>query len=298
MSDVMAKQIFRMPMAEYIRNLKRSDMYRHPLFCAGELHDPFDPANPFTYQGPLPAIEKDWHFSGDLVPEYIKIWVGRSAREKVLEGIQEHYNLPLAERYKFVERDVKCHLYDPHDPETWDTGFFCVIEMPDDYVPNPSTPTKRGSPRRLTTRRFIRICKLIESGLAMTAACEAESVTYQIWRLRISQSARLEARFKKAEAVRSSVRHEQALAAVIKASDRNFIAACWLLERCWPELYALRKVERTVAEQVAGEQRVRVIGLPADELDKMTGPEYKRLENGNVTREVGGIKVIYARISA
>jgi hypothetical protein len=53
-----------------------------------------------------------------------------------------------------------------------------------------------------------------------------------------------------------------------------------------------------VAEQVAGEQQVRVIGLPADELDKMTGPEYKRLENGNVTREVGGIKVIYARISA
>jgi hypothetical protein len=137
MSDAIAKQIFRMPMAEYIRNFKRSDMYRHPLFCAGELYDPFDPDNPFTYQGPLPTIEKDWHFSRDSVPEYIKIWVGRAAREKVLEGVQEHYSLPLAERFKFVERDVKCHLYDPHDPETWDTGFFCVIEMPDDYVPNP-----------------------------------------------------------------------------------------------------------------------------------------------------------------
>jgi len=157
---------------------------------------------------------------------------------------------------------------------------------------------KRGRPTVLTVRLFLAICHLIERGSAITAACDGCGVSYGRFRIRVSQSPRLEARLKKAESVRSSVRHEQALAAVIKASDRNFIAACWLLERCWPELYALRKVERTVAEQVAGEQQVRVIGLPASELDKMTGSEYQRLENGNVTREVGGIKVIYARIAS
>ena len=133
MSDAIVNAVFRMSMDDFIRRLKRTDQFRHPLFAASELFDPLDPVNPFTAQGPLPIVERVWHFSRDSVPEYIKLWVGREARERVLTGIKADYDLPPEERFKRIQRDVKCELYDFCDPETWDTGFFCLIEMPLEY---------------------------------------------------------------------------------------------------------------------------------------------------------------------
>jgi hypothetical protein len=156
---------------------------------------------------------------------------------------------------------------------------------------------KLGRPVRLTVRKFIRICRLVESGHTFVDACEIECVTYQTFRFRVSHSPRLEQRVKQAEAIRSLKRHDEALAAVVKAGERNWVAHAWYLERVHPELYALRKIERAAIEQVAGVEEVRIIGMPASEIDKLEGPEFNRLPSGNVERHVGGVKVIYARIA-
>jgi hypothetical protein len=68
------------------------------------------------------------------VPEYIKLWVGKAARERVLVGVKDTYNLPPAERFRLTEQDIRCHQYDLLDPDTWDTGFFCVVLIPGQLV--------------------------------------------------------------------------------------------------------------------------------------------------------------------
>src|ERR1700737_2928625 len=82
-------------------------------------------------------------------------------------------------------------------------------------------PAKRGCPVRLTKRKFIKICHLVQRGMSVTGACDAESVTYQIFRLRVSRSPRLEERFRKAEAIRFALRREKALNSVMEAGDRS-----------------------------------------------------------------------------
>jgi hypothetical protein len=131
-------------------------------------------------------------------------------------------------------------LSDPSQPEPHAVE---LVVLPADK------PVRRGRPVRLTLKRFVKICRRVEAGWAVTTACEAESVTYQIFRFRCSKNPRLEERFRKAERIRAEVRHERALASVMEAGEKSWLAYAWFLERCWPHLYALRSVNRVDPEQ-------------------------------------------------
>lgn len=103
--------------------------------------------------------------------------------------------------------------------------------------------TPRGQARRLTLRVFIRICHLVEQGWAITKACESESITYSLFRLRCSENSRLQERIKEAEAIRFQRRHEEAVESVMRAGEKSWMAHAWYLERVLPNLYALKNVK-------------------------------------------------------
>jgi hypothetical protein len=150
-------------------------------------------------------------------------------------------------------------------------------------------------PTTLTKRKFLQVIHRIEQGASATCACELEAISYRNFRTRVAASVRLAQRLREAEAVRMAARHEIALASIMEAGHQSWMAHAWFLERVWPEKYSLKTVEREPLTIELKTQPVRVIGLPAAEIEKFTGPEYERLENGSVTRVVAGVKVIYAR---
>jgi hypothetical protein len=119
---------------------------------------------------------------------------------------------------------------------------FEVVRPPGKARRNP-----RGQARRLTLRVFIRICHLVEAGWAITKACESESITYSLFRLRCSENPRLEQRIKEAEAIRFQRRHEEAVESVMRAGEKSWMAHAWYLERVLPNLYALKNVNRSEA---------------------------------------------------
>jgi hypothetical protein len=125
-----ANDLFRLSLSEATRRMKRSEVFRHPLFAVGELHDPMEPEIPFNMRAPLPEIESEWSFRRDSVPDFIKLYVGRPARKRCLAKLEEEYNLPPVERFRRLKESVETHQYRVHDPETWDTPFFCVIRIP------------------------------------------------------------------------------------------------------------------------------------------------------------------------
>jgi hypothetical protein len=148
-------------------------------------------------------------------------------------------------------------------------------------------PAKRGRPVRLNLRVFLRICRAVEKGSAITHACESELVTYSHFRFRVSKSRRLQERFKQAETCRDQVMRAEALASIRAAFPRNWPAAMTFLERMWPNEFALRTVNRTSdvnGEQLVGSEipmdRVLFYGrIMADEVQKAlkqsptSGPE-------------------------
>jgi hypothetical protein len=105
-------------------------------------------------------------------------------------------------------------------------------------------PARRGRPVTLNPRRFLSICHHIEHGFSIPNACEVEGISYRNFRFRVSQSARLQERLKEAETVRFNFRHEQALASIMAAGERSWMAHAWFLERALPHMWALRTVSR------------------------------------------------------
>jgi hypothetical protein len=127
---MIAHDFFRLSLAEVTRRHKRSAIFRHPLFAVAELEDPLEPALPFNMQAPLPEIEREWRFTRDAVPDYIKLTVGPAARERSLAQLQKEFTLPPAERFTLIEGTVKVERYNVNDPDTWDTPFVCAIRFP------------------------------------------------------------------------------------------------------------------------------------------------------------------------
>jgi hypothetical protein len=143
---------------------------------------------------------------------------------------------------------------------------FEVLRPPQQPRRNP-----RGQTRRLTLRVFVSICHLVEQGWAITKACESQSVTYSLFRLRCSENPRLEQRIKEAEAVRFQRRHEEAVESVMRAGEKSWMAHAWFLERALPRLYSLKNVTRSepatdqpIGNQVDEEQLRRYAALIED----------------------------------
>jgi hypothetical protein len=131
-ADELAQRVFRIPMEEAIRMQKRNSKFRHVLFAAAELDDPIDPAGgPFTKHDLLSVIEKDWDFRRDAVPDHINLFVGRAARERLIQGIREDYNRMPADRYRQADEAARCVLENPDDPDSWwDDPFACALLVP------------------------------------------------------------------------------------------------------------------------------------------------------------------------
>jgi hypothetical protein len=172
-----------------------------------------------------------------------------------------------------------------------------VIEL--QVVPYGHTLGHRvGRPLFLTARRFVGICKLIESGLSTTEACRRALVSYAGFRGHVARKPSYQKRIRKAEAIRDQVWRSDAIDAVRSAFGKNWASAMTFLERRYPNEFALRVVNRPDVNTQETGTPTRVIGLPAAEIEKLTGPEYTQRQDGSVERVVGGIKVVYARLTA
>jgi hypothetical protein len=119
------------------------------------------------------------------------------------------------------------------------------LELVTDEPPrrNPWRPTT------LTIRKFLRICHLVEKGFATSRACEVECISYSRLRFRVQRSRRLQERLKEAEDVRFQLRQDQALASIMAAGERSWMAHAWFLERALPHMWALRTVNRPELEK-------------------------------------------------
>jgi len=129
-SDEIARALYRLPLNEAIRRVKRWNTFRHALFATGQLYDPIEPESPFYLADVLSVLERKYHFRRDAVPEYITLQVGRAAREQYIKGLQEEYALPPAERFKRVSGLAKGFCYDIWDVDTWEDPFSCLIKIP------------------------------------------------------------------------------------------------------------------------------------------------------------------------
>jgi hypothetical protein len=158
----------------------------------------------------------------------------------------------------------------------------------------------RGRTRRLTLRAFARICHLVEQGWAITKACESESVTYSLFRLRCSENPRLEGRIKEATTIRFQRRHEEAVESVMRAGEKDWTAHAWWLERNLPQLYSLKTVDRPEAgkDLKPAFLKVRVITIPDTEFERILGkPTYTLLEDGSLERLEGSLRIVIVRQS-
>jgi hypothetical protein len=103
---------------------------------------------------------------------------------------------------------------------------------------------KTGRPLFLTSKRFVRICKLIEQGESASEACRQQLVTYARFRFHVQRNEKYQRRLKQAEQVREQFLYEFHMANVKKHAPRNVISSLWWLERRYPERFALRTVVR------------------------------------------------------
>jgi hypothetical protein len=103
-------------------------------------------------------------------------------------------------------------------------------------------------PTTLTIRKFLKICHAVEQGASITASCESQLISYSRFRFRVSRSERLQERLKEAEATRESFLMEFHINNIKQHAPRNVLASLWWLERRHPNLYALRRVDRSSSE--------------------------------------------------
>jgi hypothetical protein len=154
------------------------------------------------------------------------------------------------------------HLYDKFAVQmTAEPSPSAEVKKVNLEVVRDGTPRPRGRPVILTPRLFVKICHAIEKGTATSMACKVHQVTYSHFRFRVARSPLLEERLKKAEDVRFALRHDFALAAIIEAGKKSWMAYAWYLERVLPGHYALRRVDREID---SAEQRSIGEAIPAE----------------------------------
>jgi len=110
-------------------------------------------------------------------------------------------------------------------------------------------PHAGGRPLFLTARRFIRICRAIESGESASEACRQQLTTYRNFRMHVSRNPKYQRRLKQAEEVREHFLREFHIANITKHAAKNVAASMFWLERRYPAEFALRVVNRQISSQ-------------------------------------------------
>ena len=109
-----------------------------------------------------------------------------------------------------------------------------------------STEIKAGRKRKLTPAIFEKIMAVIESGGRVTPACRQHGISPVTLFMRVGRNPEEAKRFAEAKQIRLQKWHEEWLGEMHEHAKRSPWATSWLLERNFPELYALREFTRPV----------------------------------------------------
>lgn len=113
------------------------------------------------------------------------------------------------------------------------------------------SPRHRGRPRKLTVKRFLAICALVQKGVTNTQACLAEDINYSGFRTHVRRKRWWAKRFQIADQIRDEYMRDYHLAQITKhAKEGNWLCSAWVLERRFPHLFALHYTEHRTAESV------------------------------------------------
>jgi hypothetical protein len=104
-----------------------------------------------------------------------------------------------------------------------------------------------GRKPKLTVARFLRICALIEKeGKCTTAACRIEGVDYSGFRAHVRRKPWWQKRYLHADQLRDEVLQDIYLGIMTRHAvkeDGPWQVTAWLLERRWPNKFALHYTE-------------------------------------------------------
>lgn len=111
-----------------------------------------------------------------------------------------------------------------------------------------------GRPVKLTVKRFLRICALIEKeGKCNTAACKIEGVDYSGFRAHVRRKPWWQKRYLHADTLRDELLQDIYLGIMTRHATGEDAAVsqratAWILERRWPHKFALHYTEHRTAE--------------------------------------------------
>jgi hypothetical protein len=115
-----------------------------------------------------------------------------------------------------------------------------------------------GRPVKLTVERFLRICALVERGITNTQACQAEGINYSGFRSHVRRKPWWAKRFQHADQIRDEYLRDFHLANVTKDAKGyqdgetfvrgSWAASAWILERKFPQLFALRYTQHRTGD--------------------------------------------------
>jgi len=118
-----------------------------------------------------------------------------------------------------------------------------VVRDQDEETP---TEIKAGRKRKLTPPIFEKIMAVIEAGGRVTPACRQHGISPVTLFMRVGRNPEEAKRFAEAKQIRLQKWHEEWLGEMHEHAKRSPWATAWLLERNFPELYALREFTRSV----------------------------------------------------
>jgi hypothetical protein len=112
----------------------------------------------------------------------------------------------------------------------------------DDSLPE----VKAGRKRKLTEAVFEKIMSEVEEGARITPACRQHGISPKTLFMRVIRDQEAATRFTQAKKLRLQKWHEEWLGEMHEHAKRSPWATAWLLERNFPELYALREFTRPI----------------------------------------------------
>ena len=107
-----------------------------------------------------------------------------------------------------------------------------------------------GRPRKLTAACFVRICAWVQQGLTNTQACKVEGVDYGGFRTHVRRKHWWAKRFQMADQIRDEYLRDFHLSNITKHAKESWAASAWILERRWPQLFALHYTQHRDTDDV------------------------------------------------